>query len=65
MTKTVRLFLDNGDQCVDLPDEFRFNAEHVFIRRDPVSGGIILSTEDREGVEPPTAPSSPQDWTAA
>ena len=60
MTKTARLFLDDGDQCVDLPDEFRFNAEQVFIRRDPVSGGIILSIEDRE-VEPPTAPLSPKE----
>jgi len=60
MTKTARPFFDNGDQCVDLPDEFSFDAEQVFVRRDPSSGGIILSTEDREDVQAPPPPPSLQ-----
>ena len=46
--KTAKLFLNGGSQAVRLPAEFRFDgAEEVFIRRDAVSGDVILSASLR------------------
>lgn len=42
--KTAKLFLNGGSQAVRLPAEFRFEeSEEVYIRRDQVTGEVILS----------------------
>ncbi len=42
--KTAKLFVNGGSQAVRLPAEFRFNdADEVYIRRDAVTGDVILS----------------------
>ena len=42
--KTAKLFVNGGSQAVRLPAEFRFDAsDEVFIRRDTVTGDVILS----------------------
>ena len=43
MTQTAKLFMNGRSQTVRLPAAFRFDAAEVFIRRDPVSGDVILS----------------------
>ncbi len=43
-SKTAKLFMNGGSQAVRLPAEFRFaHSDEVFIRRDTVSGDIVLS----------------------
>ena len=43
--KTAKLFLNGGSQAVRLPAEFRFDSsDEVYIRRDAVTGDVILST---------------------
>lgn len=42
--KTARLFNNGGSQAVRLPAEFRFAGEEVYVRRDPRTGDVILST---------------------
>lgn len=42
--KTAKLFVNGGSQAVRLPAEFRFDgADAVYIRRDAVTGDVILS----------------------
>ena len=42
--KTAKLFVNGGSQAVRLPAEFRFDeAKEVYIRRDAVTGDVILS----------------------
>jgi len=42
--KAAKLFVNGGSQAVRLPAEFRFEgADEVFIRRDAVTGDVILS----------------------
>ena len=41
--KVAKLFSNGGRQAVRLPAEFRFSGDEVFIRRDPVSGDVVLS----------------------
>lgn len=42
--KTAKLFVNGGSQAVRLPAEFRFaDADEVYIRRDEVTGDIVLS----------------------
>ena len=44
--KTAKLFVNGGSQAVRLPAEFRFdNSDEVFIRRDAVTGDVILSAK--------------------
>ena len=43
MAQTAKLFMNGRSQAVRLPAAFRFDATEVFIRRDPVSGDVILS----------------------
>jgi antitoxin VapB len=45
MRRKARLFANGGSQAVRLPAEFRFDAEEVFLRRDEVTGDVILSLE--------------------
>jgi len=42
MTK-AKLFTTGGSQAVRLPAEFRFEGSEVDIRRDPVTGEVVLS----------------------
>ena len=35
--------MNGRSQAVRLPAEFRFDATEVFIRRDPITGDVILS----------------------
>jgi antitoxin VapB len=42
--KTAKLFINGGSQAVRLPADFRFEgAKEVFIRRDSITGEVILS----------------------
>ncbi len=43
MTQKAKLFMNGRSQAVRLPAAFRFDASEVFIRRDPLSGDVILS----------------------
>ena len=43
--KTAKLFANGGSQAVRLPAEFRFEGDQIFIRRDSVTGEVILSAK--------------------
>jgi antitoxin VapB len=43
MTDIAKLFVTGRSQAVRLPREYRFEGDEVFIRRDPVSGDVVLS----------------------
>lgn len=43
MSQTAKLFINGRSQAVRLPREFRFDGDEVFIRRDPVTGDVVLS----------------------
>ena len=43
MTTTAKLFTTGRSQAVRLPMEYRFEGNEVFIRRDPVTGDVVLS----------------------
>jgi antitoxin VapB len=43
MTQTAKVFQNGRSQAVRLPAEFRFDTKEVFVRRDPVTGDVILS----------------------
>ena len=41
--RTAKLFRTGRSQAVRLPAEYRFEGNEVFIRKDPVTGDVILS----------------------
>jgi antitoxin VapB len=43
MPRTAKLFHNGRSQAVRLPSEYRFQGSEVFIRRDPVTGDVVLS----------------------
>jgi len=43
MSRTAKLFLNGRSQAVRLPADLRFEGREVFIRRDEVTGDVILS----------------------
>nr|CAA6819483.1 MAG: AbrB family transcriptional regulator [uncultured Thiotrichaceae bacterium] len=43
MTQSAKLFMNGRSQAVRLPVNFRFDCDEVFIRRDEVTGDIIIS----------------------
>lgn len=43
MTQTAKVFITGRSQAVRLPFEYRFDVKEVYIRRDPVTGDVILS----------------------
>ena len=43
MHQTVKVLATGRNQAVRLPLEFRFDVAEVFIRRDPVTGDVVLS----------------------
>ena len=46
---TARIFNNGNSQAVRLPKQFRVDATEVFIRKDAVTGDIVLSTRPAEG----------------
>ncbi|WP_336696227.1 MULTISPECIES: antitoxin [Burkholderiales] len=46
--RSAKLFKNGSSQAVRLPAEFRFEGEEVFIRRDDLTGDVILTA--RPGV---------------
>ncbi len=49
MSQTAKLFANGRSQAVRLPAAYRFDTSEVFIRKDPLTGDVILSRR-------------PQDW---
>lgn len=43
MTQTAKIFMSGRSQAVRLPAEFRFDTNEVFVRKDPITGDVILS----------------------
>lgn len=43
MSQTAKLFLNGRSQAVRLPAAYRFDTDEVFIRKDPLTGDVILS----------------------
>lgn len=43
MHQTAKIFVTGRSQAVRLPLEFRFDVSEVFIRRDAVTGDVVLS----------------------
>jgi len=46
--QTAKLFKNGRSQAVRLPAEYRFEGDEVMIRRDPVTGDIILSSRNKK-----------------
>ena len=50
ISKTAKIFPNGGSQAVRLPAEFRFEgSDEVYIRRDAVTGDVILSAKPASG----------------
>jgi antitoxin VapB len=45
MNHVAKLFMNGRSQAVRLPAAYRFKGDEVFIRQDPVSGDVILSSK--------------------
>ncbi len=45
MADTAKLFMNGRSQAVRLPAQYRFDADEVYIRRDPKTGDVILSSK--------------------
>ncbi len=43
MNKTAKVFMTGRSQAVRLPQEFRFQTDEIYIRRDPFTGDVVLS----------------------
>jgi antitoxin VapB len=43
MAQTAKVFMSGRSQAVRIPAEFRFTAKEVSVRKDPLSGDLILS----------------------
>ncbi|MDA8141628.1 MAG: type II toxin-antitoxin system VapB family antitoxin [Desulfobacteraceae bacterium] len=43
MRRSAKLFMKGRSQAVRLPSAFRFDCKEVFIRKDPLTGDVILS----------------------
>ena len=46
--QTAKIFKNGRSQAVRLPAEFRFEGDEVIIRRDPVTGDVILSPRNKK-----------------
>lgn len=42
--RTARVFTNGNSQAVRLPKAFRLGVRQVFIRKDPATGDLVLST---------------------
>ncbi len=47
MSQVAKLFKNGRSWAVRLPAAFRFEGEEVFVRRDPATGDVILSSKPR------------------
>lgn len=47
----AKLFMNGGSQAVRLPAEYRFEGTEVDIRRDEITGDVILSPRKKFDVE--------------
>jgi antitoxin VapB len=45
MSQTAKIFTNGRSQAVRLPVAYRFESPEVFIRRDPETGDVILSSK--------------------
>jgi antitoxin VapB len=45
MSQTAKLFTNGRSQAVRVPATYRFDTHEVFIRKDPVTGDVILSRQ--------------------
>ena len=43
MGQIAKLFMNGRSQAVRLPRDYRFSGSEVYIRRDPVTGDVIIS----------------------
>lgn len=43
MNNRAKIFTNGRSQAVRLPAAFRFNCKEVYIKKDPISGDVILS----------------------
>ena len=43
MDKITKLFMNGSSQAVRLPSSFRFDCSEVKIRKDPISGDVVIS----------------------
>ena len=43
MSQSAKLFMNGRSQAVRLPVNFRFDCDEVFIRRDEVTGDVVIS----------------------
>ncbi len=46
--QTAKIFMNGRSQAVRLPAEFRFEGDEVAIRRDAMTGDVILSPRNRK-----------------
>ena len=44
MDAKAKVFMTGRSQAIRLPAAFRFTTSEVYVRRDPVTGDVILST---------------------
>jgi antitoxin VapB len=51
MGERAKVFKHGGSQAVRLPAEFRFDADEVFVSRDPFTGDVILSSKPADWKE--------------
>jgi antitoxin VapB len=47
ISKTAKVFANGGSQAVRLPADCRFEGTQVYVRRDPVTGDVVLSSRPR------------------
>jgi antitoxin VapB len=47
----ARVFMSGRSQHVTIPAEFRFATDEVYVRRDPESGDLILSSAPKRWEE--------------
>jgi len=45
MQHVAKIFMNGRSQAVRLPARFRFNSDEVYIRKDPITGDVILSSK--------------------
>lgn len=45
--KTAKIFMSGRSQAVRLPLAYRFDTDEVYIRKDEMTGDIILSTKQQ------------------
>ena len=43
LEKSTKLFMNGRSQAVRLPASFRFDCDEVKIRKDPISGDVVIS----------------------